>query len=86
MVDRSGGMKLWDALGRFWIPVGAAASYEGVVALRVCEPVGLSRLATINGQRLRSGRWYAIATIRNELFADRGVRHEAISRPQDLAV
>ena len=58
VAGRGGELRLWDALGRFWMPAPVHETYEGIVALRIDgDP---QRIARIGGQRLRSGRWYAL--------------------------
>ena len=57
----SGDGRIWDPLGRFWLPVAPQPGYEGLVALRVCGADAFERIVPLAGQRLRSGVWYVVA-------------------------
>ncbi len=60
VLDRNGELLLWDALGRFWMPLPSYETYEGIVALRISEVNGISRIARIQGRKLGSGIWYSL--------------------------
>jgi hypothetical protein len=61
VLDASGELRIWDPLGRFWLPVRPRPGYEGIVALRLCSDAPAHRLAVVAGRRIRSGIWYVVA-------------------------
>lgn len=63
VVDEIGRMRLWDALGRFWLPVTGRAVYENIVALRACSEGPIRHLVRLGDTAIISGRWYALPNL-----------------------
>ena len=74
VIDATGALSLWDALGRFWIPIPNSTTYEGIVAIRLCEQAGVRQIARVKGQLLRPGSWYILSDISDvhERMVERG--------------
>lgn len=61
VVMPTGEARIWDPLGRFWLPVASRPGYEGLAAIRICRDAPVDRIVSLAGQRLRSGVWYVVA-------------------------
>ena len=59
--DARGRMRIWDPLGRFWLPVVSNPGIEGVVALRFhAEPGHEAQSCWMANEPVQSGVWYAV--------------------------
>lgn len=59
VLDVNNEAHVWDALGRFWLPIRSAASYEGVAAFRIVRDVASDRPdPTVRSQRVEMNRWH----------------------------
>lgn len=85
VIDESGELRIWDPLGRFWLPVREELHYEGIVALQLCADTRVEYLTWLNGQRVRMDRWYMVEKIRQRfdalLFVDKYSRDTTIQTP-----
>ncbi len=58
LIGPDGEARIWDPLGRFWLPVSSCVHYEGVIAFRICGKEDLRPLVKVNGRRVGTGVWY----------------------------
>jgi len=66
VIAANGEFRVWDPLGRFWLPFVERETYEGICALRLCALDRYVPLARIGGRGVPLDRWLALPELASE--------------------
>lgn len=67
VVDKDNELHIWDALGRFWLPIRESLSYEGIVAFRlISDPAVEIPLPTMKSCQVTPDHWYSVRDFRKD--------------------
>lgn len=68
VLDKHHELHIWDALGRFWLPIRESLSYEGIVAFRLISGSAVRLpLPSVKSDQINPNHWYSFKESRQDV-------------------